>query len=293
MIDPKRQKPTSIGILPLQGDSASAHEAMTRELISLYIAGFDVIEVRGERISAEQRERVRQITQPLGLMVMRDLADLILLHNLLDATRLPVQQTLEQLYANAHSMLADALQSVRQGDRELARGIIARDKDVDCQFLMISRQFHRLLQDPLLAEQIGLSQTQLLHSYEVSRQLERVADHAVKIARQVERIESLRVSVSDTIQQVGASALHLVAEAWTSFSEHDRRRANRVLDECKKFEADALNTLLKHVAKAASPWLSIVADSINRVQDYGANIAETALNAAAAETMLHESLPGR
>lgn len=79
----------------------------------------------------------------------------------------------------ALEMLRDALNSLLEGDNELAVSIPVRDKEVD----RLNRRLYDVLSGQLHSEPSGIPQT--LDLIFVAKSIERIADHATNIAEEV------------------------------------------------------------------------------------------------------------
>lgn len=286
--------------LDLERGGRLSGEALAREIISLYIAGFDIIEVQGERISPEERRVIRETTRALiGPEIVEESATTVVIHNLLDLAEVSAERTFERIYLITRSMFADALKALLERDGELARDVVGRDSEVDRLFLMLSRQLRIALQDPL-----GEGQLLLFDYHTAAKQLERIADHAVKIAQaglalelELEGEEAIPAELREKVRRVGEAVLSLLGGAAEALRELDLARANRVIDEAQEVQEHLLEMEIGGGLLRIEPGpeggerererprlaqaLGLVADSIGRVADYAANIAEVALNAAA------------
>lgn len=272
----------------LQVEEGLQGEALARALISRYIAGFDIIEVAG-KISAEQREAVRHTARRLiGAEILQETADFFLIHTLRDPQVLSVPQLLAYIYENAESMLKDAPDALLEGDLEKARGVIQRDERVDRFFLVLSRQLYAALRDPLAEVERGISRSDFFNIHTVARQLERVADHAVKIAQAaqalIEEQRSLLGELADALAEAKEASQQLIAQAMRAFvdlNEEEAHRALAVLPRVERLVEEVDRQLQALDDPHLAYHLGIAVDSIGRVKDYAANIAEVALNAEA------------
>lgn len=255
-----------------------------REIISRYIAGFDVIEIRTGRIRPEQRRMVREIAQGLiGLEIFEETQGSVVLHALVNVRDFPVPKTLRRIFDITHAMLSDAVTAFCQHDEELARDVVERDGDVDRLALLVARQFSLLLRDLVLEEDYGLSRVRFQHYRAVSSQLERVADHAWKISEAALALDSPVVKgVAKEIQERAEDSLSILERAVRSFEAGDGELADQVLKE--RARSEQLFELTRSAAAEKqpdhSPSISIVLDSLLRIREYGFNIAESALDAA-------------
>lgn len=258
-------------------------DRLQREIIACYIAGFDVISVRGERIRQEQRRMVREISMRLvGLEIFDETQQLIVLHSLVNIKDFPVRKTVDRVFAITKAMLADAVTAFCKHDEELARDVMERDRDIDRLVLLIARQFSLLLRDLMTEEECALSRPQFMHYHEVADQLERVADHAVKISEAALALDSQVVKrISAEIKARAEESSEVLNLAVRSFVEKDTDLANRVLE--MRQQGGQLFAITSRIASeqqpAAASSISIALDSLLRIAEYGFNIAENALDA--------------
>jgi len=258
-------------------------DRLQREVIARYIAGFDVISVRGERIRPEQRRMVREIAQRLvGLEIFEETQQLVVLHSLVNIKDFPVHKTVDRVFEITKAMLADAVDAFCEHDHELARDVIERDRDVDRLVLLVARQFSLLLRDLMTEEDCALSRPQFLYCHEVADQLERVADHAVKISEAALALNSpVAESSSSELKTRFKESNRVLSLAVRSFIEQDTDLANQVLEmrgqEGQLFEIT--RRLASEKRSDAASSISIALDSLLRIAEYGFNIAENALDA--------------
>lgn len=281
ILRPHRDSHLTRGVLKL---NAQTGDTLMRAFISMYVAGFDIIEVRGERITPDQRQTIRKITQALiGPEIMEESRDSIVIHNLLNLSELSAPKTLQRIFLMVHDMFTDAVRALVDHDAELANDIAARDEDVDRLYLMLYRQFRIALRDPLAEEALGISRVKLFDTHTVARQLERIADHAVKIAHVTTVIKVPAPSkVVDALHKGGEHVANLLQESMDAFRLPDPDLASQVIDKALGVEARLMKAvkLLWDLAPQEAQLIGIAFDSIGRVKDYSINIAETALNTA-------------
>lgn len=282
ILRPHRDAQPTRGVLPLDDKTG---DALMRSFISMYVAGFDIIEVKGERITPDQRQTIRKITQALiGPEIMEESKDSIVIHNLLNLAELSAPKTLDRIFLMVHDMFADGVRALAEHDAELACDIAARDEDVDRLYLMLYRQFRIVLNDLLAEEALGVSRVKLFDIHTVARQLERVADHAVKIADVTAALKAKPpAKIADTLRKVGDQVAGLLKESVDAFRAPDPGSANRVIDHALDVEERLMKAgkLLWDLNPQEAQLIGIAFDSIGRVKDYSINIAETALNTAA------------
>ncbi len=258
-----------------------------REIISRYIVGYDIIEIRRDRIRPEQRRMMREIAQGLvGLEIFDETQEAVLLQAMVNVRDFPVERTLTRIFDITHAMLTDAVSAFCTHEAELARDVLERDGDIDRLVLLVARQFSLLLRDLLLEEDVSLSRLGFLHYHTVADQLERVADHAGKISDATLALGGpVLDDVANEIEQRARDAISVLGRAVKAFESRDTDLANQVLQE--KEHAEQLFQVTRRTAAEkqpdAAPSISIVIDSLLRIREYAFNIAESALDAPTSE----------
>lgn len=256
---------------------------LQRDIIARYIAGYDVIEVVGDRIGPEGRRVVREIAQSLvGVEVLGETQGAVALHCIANVRDFPAPLTIRRIFEIAGAMWDDAVEAFLSRDDELACDVEERDGDVDRLVLLVARQFGLLLRDLIVEEEVGMSRFEFLHYHTVADQLERVADHAVKVSRAARSVSEVPPSrYTDRARKMAVSSQDAVREAVAAFTDRDVARANRVLAEkaVKTGVTDWMQEAIRTQQENARP-LTLLHDSLLRCREHGFNIAETALDAA-------------
>jgi len=132
-------------------------QALTRAVTTMYVSGFDVIELEGTEITTEQRSTVREAVQGLvGLEVLEDSQP----GGRPRPARLLGAVDPQRGHADAPDLAVDARRrhrrALRARDHDLARDVIGRDDDLDRLWLVVSRIFRATLRTPKAAEELGL-----------------------------------------------------------------------------------------------------------------------------------------
>lgn len=250
-----------------------------RAIISCYITGFDVIEANGSRIAPEQRRAVRRAAQSLvGLEIMDETQERIVLHCLVSMRDFAADVTLKRIFAITQAMLCDAVSAFIARDITLAGDVIERDTEADRLTRVMSRELGLLLRDLLLEEEIGMSRIRFHEYHGAARVLERIGDHAVKISRTVPTITAaLPQQAIEGIDALSATAVATVEQSVQAFLNTDLLLANQALSERERTTEWEERAHLARGSENAQPLTSIF-DSLFRIRDYAFNIAEAALN---------------
>ncbi|TKX77347.1 phosphate uptake regulator PhoU [Halorubrum sp. SD626R] len=264
-------------------------QALARAVTTMYVSGFDTIELTSQDITTEQRSVIRDAVQSLvGLEVLEETRDTVVIQDLLDSSELSIHNAVTRMRLISLSMLEDAITALSEHDHDLARDVIGRDDDLDRLWLVVSRIFRATLRTPKAVEELGLPRDVCFDYHSSARQLERIGDHATKIAHLTLNIEDpLPDDVVDAVDDLHADAVEVIDTAMDALFDEDSesatQRANeartgvRAIDE----RVRAIDELLRDLDPARAQLLGLVVDSVLRSADYGGNVAETALQKAA------------
>ncbi|MFB6299352.1 MAG: PhoU domain-containing protein [Halobacteriales archaeon] len=263
-------------------------EELVRAVMTMYVSGFDVIELKAGRISTDQRRAIRKATQSLvGLEVLEETADSVVIQDLLDSSELSIHNGITRMRLIATSMLEDAITALAEDDEDLGRDVIERDDDVDRLYMVVSRIFRATLRSPRAAEELGLPREICFDYHTSARQLERIADHATKIAHLSLNLDSVPADVIEAIEELHADANDVIDQSMDALFEEDSDTATRLGNEARESvleideHARSIDKLLRDQDPYKAQQLGLIVDSLSRSADYGGNIAETALQKAA------------
>lgn len=256
---------------------------MIRIIIAAYLSGSDLIELRSTRIQAEQKKTIRNVCYKLiGPEIIEETAKTVLVQDLLNPNEVSIKKSVRRIFLISNSMLKDSIQALRAQDDDLALDVVERDNEVDRLFMLISKQFRAVLRGKRVpdASETTIDEYHDLRLAAIS--LERIADHASKIAAIV---PTLDIQIPDeTMALIEAStdvSNKMVEDAIEALYTQNMKLANNVIgraNETKEMikQLDAL--LLKLDSPSAIVALGTVSDSLDRIGDYGENIAELAIN---------------
>jgi len=286
LLSPQREEDRehgSIDIDGLQGDE------LNRAVMTMYVSGFDVIEFEASRVTAGQRRTVREATQGLvGLEVIEETSDRVVLQDLLDSSELSVHNAITRMRLVSMTMLSDAVTALVENDDELSHDVIERDDDVDRLWYMVSRVFRTVLRNPAAASEIGFPRETVFDYQSSARQLERIADHATKIAGIGLDIGDIDDDVVAGLRELQDAAETVPETAMDALLSDDSDEAVRLATEARS-DLPAIDAGARDVGDVIrnlddpelAQSLTLVVDSLSRTADYGGNIAESALQKAA------------
>ena len=265
-------------------------DVLVREIIASYIAGFNVIELVSKRITAEQKQTIRQITHKLiGPEIVEETADRMIIQDLLNPVELSLRQSVQRMYLIASSMQIDAMHALASSDSDLAMDVSSRDDEVDRLYLLIEKQLRIMLRSgQVIDSQKDMTPDMSLDLSLAARPIEKIADHARKIALiTISLGKQLPEDVVRMFKGAGQSASELVENSVDSLFLSDIDKAHNSVQ--MKME---MNKALRAIDKKLitqdlrdALHLRIVSDSIDRIGESGANIAEIAINSTISKSV--------
>ena len=286
LLSPKREQGRVEGTLDITGLDTE-HE-LTRAVMTMYVSGFDVIRLETSRITATQRRVIREATQGLvGLEVIEETSDHVVLQDLLDSSELSVHNAITRMRLVSLTMLEDAVEALITDDDQLAHDVKERDDDVDRLWYMVSRVFRTVLRNPTAATEIGFPRDTCFDFQSSARQLERIADHATKIADLALEVDEIPDHAAEPLRDLLEEAREVPDTAMDALLADDSEDATRLANEARSHiqEVDSrVRTVDKEIREfdpQTAQVLGLVVDSLSRTADYGGNIAESALQKAA------------
>jgi phosphate uptake regulator len=286
LLSPRREEERTEGTLDITG-LEDKHE-LTRAVMTMYVSGFDVIRLETTRITAAQRRVIREATQGLvGLEVIEETSERVVLRDLLDSSELSVHNAITRMRLVSLTMLEDAVEALVEHDDDLAQDVMERDDDVDRLWYMVSRVFRTVLRNPTAATEIGFPRDTCFDFQSSARQLERIADHATKIAELALELEDVPDSAVDPLQALLEEAATVPEMAMDALLTDDSEEATELATSARAriddvdVKAREVDKEIRELDPGTAQGLGLVVDSLSRTADYGGNIAENALQKAA------------
>jgi phosphate uptake regulator len=262
-------------------------ETIVRAIISLYLVGYNsiIIKAREDRISIMQRNLIKELTRKklVGTEIVSETSNEIRLQVLVSYPELSVENALRRMCIIATSMHKDAMQALKNMDRELAKEVIRLDDEVDRFSFYIIRQLKLAVQNVKIIRDIGLSSPRDCLGYRVIvKFVERIADHAARIAKNVLSLEEKpSESVLQTLYEMSTFAQNLFEDAIKALFKKDYALADQVISKTKAIvalEEKALKEIQSKTKQTDISSIRMITESIRRIAEYASDIAEIVLN---------------
>ncbi|MBC7129931.1 AbrB/MazE/SpoVT family DNA-binding domain-containing protein, partial [Candidatus Bathyarchaeota archaeon] len=261
-------------------------DKVIREVISLYLVGYNYISVRAAagRINTLHRNAIKELTRKklVGAEIIYEAPDEVRLQVLLSYPELSVENALRRMCFIAVSMHDDAMQALKTLDKKLAREVVQLDDEVDRFSLYIIRQLKAAVQNEKILKDIGLSNPRDCLGYRIIvKFVERIADHAIKIAENIPAIEERLDAVAvQRLEEMSQFARSVFEDSIKALFKGDYLMAEEVISKSKtitRMEGEALRAVQKSQPRGL-PAIRMIMESLRRTAEYASDIAEIVLN---------------
>jgi phosphate uptake regulator len=276
-------------------------DAVSRQIISLYLVGYSAIEVnsKSENFSARIRDCIRDVARHklVGTELVNESSKSATLQVLLSFPQLLVPDALRRMSSIMNAMQQDAVQALATSDPELAHQVLKIDDEMDRFSLYIIRQLKWGAQHPPLLEQIGLaSPVECLGYRIIIKSVERSADHAARVAQNSLLIKhNLNSTILKGINTLSDNAWKMIEMALQALFTRDYQLAESVLEDREKIserESKLVERLLREeIPPGELSALRLISESLRRIGEYATDIAEVVLNLTVQESIEKPSKP--
>lgn len=260
---------------------------ITRKLISLYLLGFNTINVKPKvgRLKPSQRNAVKEAVKGIlmGTEIIADSTEGITIQVLINLFELSVDGALKRMLIIAKSMQNDALLALVEANFDLAKEVIASDDEVDRFSFYIIRQLKIAIQNEHMLKEMGIEFPHHCLGYRlIVKNVERVGDHATELAKGLlEFKKPIRKSVLEPIEEMSTFALSVLDEACLSLFKKDFGQAELTVQkssEISKYEKKVLDGLKSIRDDEEIYRVRRMNENIRRIAEYASDIAEIVMN---------------
>lgn len=270
-----------VGEVKITGEEGS--DALMRRLVGAYVSGVTSLIIRSKTtIPPHLARTVREFTRlVMGVEIVEEKKDMIRLQDLIDPADFSVRTGLKRMSYITERMVEDALSGLMERSESLLDDVITRDMEVDRINWLIHKEYNMVNMSPKIADKSQISAEDALNFMISSRNVERVADHAVAIANYLKMLKNSEDdSLCSDIYKEGLKAKKIFSDSVLSVFSEDLKLADSVIDRARDQER-SLQPLMKRSFKISADeavLLSYIMNSIDRIGSYGADIAKVALN---------------
>ena len=237
----------------------------------------------------EQIESIRGVTQRLlGRGMIQESERQLIVQCSIDPNKFPLETVVRRLYVITSIMFKEIMNSLIDGDMELAKDAITREYEADTIYWLLARLLASAQQSRLVSEGIGIKDPMdiVQHSI-IAWYLEMIGDRVNDIAVSIISLQQARQESDDEIierlVQIGMMAFTMFDKAVKSIFEKDLNVASDAVDLYENVENEESN-LLKRFQNGSSPEVaaavSQIAWDMKIIAEHSSAIAEIAIDHA-------------
>lgn len=265
-------------------------DSIIRSVIGSYLNGYNTIKLKSKKIfTVEQHNAIRNVVRSLYMRIIKSSANQVDLQTLMDESMASVYSGIERMHIITSSMCQDVLKSMKEWDEDLAKSVVSLEEDVDQFMYFLLRLVRSSALSPSLANQLGLDMVDCLDCQTLVHRIEQVADHTTNIANSLIDLFEEKLFMPRDVYPVlvksAEIAFDLYDRAVQSFLSKKVELTNDIIDEQKDIErlGDEITPLTFHGEREEKNVLChicIIRDSIKRVSEYAADIAELTIDSS-------------
>ncbi len=269
-------------------DKCDNTKVLARVIVGNYVLGRNVIRVESDRrLMREQIESIREVTQRLlGIGIIEESDRHLLLQCSINPKNFPLETVVRRLFVLTSIMFKEILDSLIDGDMELAKDAITREYEADTIYWLLARLLASAQQSRVISESIGISDPMdiVQHSI-IAWYLEMIGDRVNNIAESIIRLHEIRhESDDDLIErliQIGMIAFTMFDKAVKSVFDKDISVASDAVDLYETVASEE-SRLLKRFQNGSSPDVAVsvseIAWDLKIIAEHSSAIAEIAID---------------
>jgi phosphate uptake regulator len=271
-------------------DNCDNAEVLARVIVGNYVLGRNVMKVySSRRLMREQIKSIRGVIQRLlGIGIIEESERHLILQCSIDHNKFPLDTVVRRLYVITSIMFKEILDSLIDGDMELAKDAITREYEADTIYWLLARLLASAQQSRLVSEGIGIKNPlDIVQHSIIAWYLEMIGDRVNDIATSIINLQQTRQESDDEIIerliQIGMLAFTMFDKAVKSIFEKDLNVASDAVDLYENVENEEGN-LLKRFQNGSSPdvaaAVSQIAWDMKIIAEHSSAIAEIAIDHA-------------
>lgn len=269
-------------------DRCDNTKVLARVIVGNYVLGRSLIKVEsGRRLMREQIESIREVTQRLlGIGIIEESDRHLLLQCSIDPKNFPLETVVRRLFVITSIMFKETLDSLVEGDMELAKDAITREYEADTIYWLLARLLASAQQSRLVSEGIGIKNPMdIVQQSIVAWYLEMIGDRVHDIATKTIELQQIRAESDDELidwlTQIGMITFTMFDKAVKSIFDRDLVVASDAVDLYETVESEESN-LFKRFQSTSSldvtASVSEIAWDLKIIAEHSSAIAEIAID---------------
>jgi len=269
-------------------DRCDNTKVLARVIVGNYVLGRSLLRVESNRrLMREQIESIREVTHRLlGIGIIEESDRHLLLQCSIDPKKFPLKTVVRRLYVLTSIMFKETLDSIVEGDLELAKDAITREYEADTIYWLLARLLASAQQSRAVADSIGIEDPMdiVQHSI-IAWYLEMIGDRVTHIASNVIQFQEVRKeedsSLIERLNQIGVIAFNMFDKAVSSIFDGNLTIASDAVDMYDTIEREE-STLMKRFHNGSNPELAAIISEIawdlKIIAEHSSAIAEIAID---------------
>jgi len=269
-------------------DKCDNTKVLARVIVGNYVLGRNVIRVESDRrLMREQIQSIREVTQRLlGIGIIEESDRHLLLQCSINPKNFPLETVVRRLFVITSIMFKEILDSLIDGDMELAKDAITREYEADTIYWLLARLLASAQQSRVISESIGISDPMdiVQHSI-IAWYLEMIGDRVNNIAESIIGLHEIRQESDDDLIerliQIGMIAFTMFDKAVKSVFDKDISVASDAVDLYETVASEE-SRLLKRFQNGSSPDVAVsvseIAWDLKIIAEHSSAIAEIAID---------------
>ncbi len=285
-VEPGKTEDSTVYVVNV--DNCDNTKVLARVIVGNYVLGRGVIKVESSRrLMREQIESIREVTHRLlGIGIIEESDRHLILQCSIDPKNFPLETVIRRLYGITSIMFKETLDSLVDGDMELAKDAITREYEADTIYFLLVRLLASAQQSRLVSKSIGIIDPLDIVQYSIiAWYLEMIGDRVNDIASSLIELQPLLQESDDELverlAQIGMMAFTMFDKAVKSIFEKDLVIASDAVDLYDNVEKEE-GLLLKRFQNGSSldvaANVSQIAWDLKIIAEHSSAIAEIAID---------------
>jgi len=259
-------------------------ESIRRKIIAMYLSGYKTIEIKtkGIEIQSLHRSTIRDLVRStlMGTEIIETSSEKIVLQVLTQLAQLSFNVALKRMYDSAKNMHQDAIEALKNQDKENAVEVEKLDDEVDRFSLYLMRNLNLALQDTQILLDSGLKKPSDCLGYRtIVKCVERIADHAGLIAKKVKYVKNpINKKILKEIETISEESLVVFDNAITALTKKDYNMAEKVASSVPEVIEKEKNLMDSLKSDENTAIIKLVLEDIRRTAEYSRDISEITLD---------------
>ncbi|MDP2900128.1 MAG: PhoU domain-containing protein [Candidatus Bathyarchaeota archaeon] len=283
--EPSKAEDTSVYVVNV--DKCDNTTILARVIVGNYVLGRSMIRVESSRrLMREQIESIRAVTQRLlGIGIIEESDRHLVLQCSIDPKNFPLETVVKRLYVITSIMFKEAIDSLIDKDRELAKDAITREYEADTIYWLLSRLLASAQQSRVVSEAIGVTDPMQIAEYNlIAWYLEMIGDRINAVCNNILKMENHKKDANaELIERLGQLALvsfTMFDKAMKSIVEKDIKVASDAVDlyEAVHAEEEKLLTEFHETNSELTTRFNMIAWEFKIIAEHSSAIAEISID---------------